>query len=180
MASSNPAFNALDKCEDPVKITIRNHLNEIAKFLKNSKIIDHTLYNDVTNPESREIADNKAKRLYMKLLDMVEGDEDYYLEFVGFLRKNPVFEKTVAMLDEAYTGNGKSINNTILTPGMHTGGINIIPCCLTYIAWVNWKNCNMDTFCCHIIIIRVWSALDLLVSEVPTSNMDKPHSQPHP
>ena len=124
MASSNPGFDALDKCEDPVKITIRNHLDEIAKFLKNSKIIGHTLYNDVTNPESRETAVNKAKRLYMKLLDMVEGDEDYYLEFVGFLRKNPVFKKTVAMLDEAYTGNGKLIiDNIIVTPGMHTGVI---------------------------------------------------------
>ena len=86
-------------------------LNEITKFLKNSKIIDHTLYNDITNPESREIADEKAKRLYLKLLDKVESDEDYYLKFVGFLRKKTIFifKKTVAMLDEAYTGNGKSI-----------------------------------------------------------------------
>ena len=109
MASSNPGFDALNKCEDPVRITIRNHLDEIAKFLKNSKIIDHTLYNDVTNPESRETAVNKAKRLYMKLLDMVEGDEDNYFKFVGFLRKNPVFKKTVAKLDEAYKGKSKSI-----------------------------------------------------------------------
>ena len=57
----HPSFVALDKCEEQVKITIRNHLDEIATFLKNSNIIDHTLYNDVTNPESRKIADNKAK-----------------------------------------------------------------------------------------------------------------------
>ena len=103
------SFIALDKCEDQVKITIRNHLDEIAKFLKNSNIINHTLYNDVTNPESKETADKKAKRLYMKLLDMVEGDEDCYLKFVGFLQINPTFKKTVATLNEAYTGNGKSI-----------------------------------------------------------------------
>ena len=61
MASSrHPGFDALVKCEDQVKRTTRNRLNEIAKFLKNSKIIDHILYNDITNPESREIADEKA------------------------------------------------------------------------------------------------------------------------
>ena len=105
----HPSFVALDKCEKQVKITIRNHLDEIATFLKDSNIIDYTLYNDVTNPASREIADDKAIRLYMKLQGMVEGDEDYFFEFVGFLRKNPVFKKTVAMLDEAYPGKSKSI-----------------------------------------------------------------------
>ena len=64
-----PSFIALDKCEEQVKITIRNHLDEIATFLKDCNIIDHTLYNDDTNPESRETAVNKAKRLYMKLHD---------------------------------------------------------------------------------------------------------------
>ena len=105
----HPGFVALDKCEKQVKITIRNHLDEIATFLKDSNIIDHTLYNDVTNPESREIAENKAKKLFMRLQCMVEENEDYYLKFVEFLRKNEVFEKIVALLDEAYTGKSKSI-----------------------------------------------------------------------
>ena len=87
MASSKlSGFDALDKCEDQVKITIRNQLTEISKFLKNNKIIDHTLFNDITNPESRETTNAKVTRLYMKLLDMVEGDELYYLLFVKFLR----------------------------------------------------------------------------------------------
>ena len=140
MASSrHPGFDALVKCEDQVKRTIKDWLTEIAKFLKNIKIIDHTLYNDVTNPESTEIADEKAKKLYMKLLDKVESDEDYYLKFVGFLRKKPlfIFKKTVARLDEAYTGNGKSIIDKIINKNpnssIHTGGIKY---CLSQ----NWKN----------------------------------------
>ena len=122
----HPSFVALDECEKQVKITIRNHLDEIATFLKDSNIIDHTLYNDVTNPASREKADDKAIRLYMKLQEMIEGDEDYFFEFVGFLRKNHVFKETVAMLHGAYPGKSKSLIIKVPTPGMNTGGIKYL------------------------------------------------------
>ena len=119
-------LDALDKCEDRVRISIRNHLEDIAKFLKTSKIIEHAMYNDVTNPETKETGEIRAKKLYKRLYEMTQGDEDNYHKFVGFLRKDSKFKKIVDDLDDAYNGVSpwKSQYNSGSTCDMH-GVLNV-------------------------------------------------------
>ena len=136
--ASTPGLNALEKCEDQVKISIRNEMKVISKYLKDNAIIDRPLYNDVNNPESKDIPEAKATKLYLKLLGEVESDEASYLKFVEFLRNNPKFNNTVAKLDGAYTGKGKSItDNKNLNTGYAYWRYKIfIPCYSADIAWV--------------------------------------------
>ena len=99
-----PGLDALLDCNEQVTVTIRNYLGEITKFLRKSKIIDLSLYNQVNDPTSRDPPDTKATLVYQRLQAMVQQDEKYYGIFVEYLRKSPKYEKTVKMLDEAYDG----------------------------------------------------------------------------
>ena len=111
MASDkNPGLEALDECEDQVRISIRNDLKEISQFLKKCNVIDKTLYRTIIDPESKEMEENKATMVYLKLTDKVEAGVDVYLEFVGYLRNNSKFKKTVSKLNEAYVKNGGKVS----------------------------------------------------------------------
>ena len=93
---------ALDECENQVRVTIRNYLDEISKFLKDCEIIDLDLYKAVTDPDSRETKKNRAHRVFLRLKDIVEGDEQKYVIFRDYLIKDSKFSNTVSMLGDAY------------------------------------------------------------------------------
>ena len=63
MASDkNPGLEALDECEDQVRISIRNDLKEISQFLKKCNVIDKTFYRTIIDPESKENEENKKQQ----------------------------------------------------------------------------------------------------------------------
>ena len=107
----HPGLNALVDSNTQVKISIRNHLGDIADYLRKKDIIDLALYNEVTNPKPLQTEDNRAALVYQRLQAMVEGDEKYYLIFMEYLRKYPQkFKKTTSMLDRAYAENGGRVS----------------------------------------------------------------------
>ena len=107
----HPGLNALVNSNTQVKISIRNHLGDIADYLRKKDIIDLALYNEVTNPKSLQTDDYRAALVYRRLQAMVEGDETYYHIFMEYLRKNPKkFKEIISMLDRAYAENGGRVS----------------------------------------------------------------------
>ena len=108
----HPGLDALVNCNGRVKNTIRNHLDDIADYLRKKDIIDLALYNEVTNPRPLETEEIRAALVYRRLQNMVQGDENYFLIFMKYLRKYPQkFKKITIMLDRAYGENGGRISD---------------------------------------------------------------------
>ena len=80
--------------------------------MRKKDIIKLALYNEVTNPKSRETEDYRAALVYQRLQDMVQSDEEYYHIFMEYLRKYPQkFKKTTSMLDRAYAENVGTVSD---------------------------------------------------------------------
>ncbi len=108
-SQSQPGYEALGLNEVQVTLTIRNNLNEVAKFLKDEKIIRDSIYDQVTDPESRSTEAILAKIVFRELRNKVEEDDKIYKKFVEHLRNKIDCEKTVTDLDYTYDKQLKKI-----------------------------------------------------------------------
>ncbi len=97
---SNPGCLALEECEQQVVITIKNHLDEIARFLRNENIISRIIYDEVTNIKFSE--NDRAKTVFSKLRDKILEDDKNWKVFVDYLSEKTKSEKTVTKLKAAY------------------------------------------------------------------------------
>ena len=110
-SQSQPGYEALGLNEVQVTLTIRNNLNEVAKFLKDEKIIRRSIYNQVTDPESRSTVAILAQIVFRELRNKVEEDDEIYKKFVEYLRNEIASKKTVTELDRTYDKQLKQIMN---------------------------------------------------------------------
>ncbi len=110
-SQSQPGYEALGLNEVQVTLTIRNNLNEVAKFLMDEKIIKRSIYNQVTDPESRSTVAILAQIVFRELRNKVEEDDEIYKKFVEYLRNEIASKKTVAELDRTYDKQLKQIMN---------------------------------------------------------------------
>ncbi len=109
-----PGYKALEEHEEQVTLTIKNNLKDVARFLRDKKIILKDLHSQVTNPEARETEDNLAKLVYRRLISMVEENDENYSIFVDYIR-NHITQSvdTVRMLDQTYADlDGRTGTNT--------------------------------------------------------------------
>ncbi len=99
----NPGYKALEKHEEQVILTIKNNLEDVARFLRDKKIISKNLHSQVTNPDARETEAYRAKLVYHRLISMVEENDENYSIFVDYIRNHITQSgKTVRMLDQTY------------------------------------------------------------------------------
>ncbi len=110
-SQSQPGYEALGLNEIQVTLTIRNNLNEVAKFLMDEKIIKRSIYSQVTDPESRSTVDILAQIVFRELRNKVEEDDEIYKKFVEYLRNEIASKKTVTELDHSYDKQLKQIMN---------------------------------------------------------------------
>ncbi len=110
-SQSQPGYEALGLHEVQVTLTIRNNLNEVAKFLNDEKIIKRSIYSQVTDPESRSTVDILAQIVFRELRNKVEEDDEIYKKFVEYLRNEIASKKTVTELDRTYDKQLKQIKN---------------------------------------------------------------------
>ncbi len=101
-SQSQPGYEALELNEVQVTLTIRNNLYEVAKFLKDEKIIRRSIYNQVTDPESRSTVDILARIVFRELRNKAEEDDEMYKKFVEYLRNEIASKRTVTELDRTY------------------------------------------------------------------------------
>ncbi len=103
---SQPGFKSLNKNEHQVRLTIRNNLGDISRFLREEGIVQQSTYKEVTNPKTTRTKDESAKLVFKELIDKVEEDDEIYKQFVDYLRNNLRSTKTVKMLDDTYAKQG--------------------------------------------------------------------------
>ncbi len=99
----NPGYNTLEKHEKQVLLTIKNNLDDVAKFLKDEKIIPLTRYEEITDPETTLSKDYRARLLFRRLMSMIAEDDKIYVLFVEYIRKKLTKScHTVHTLDQTY------------------------------------------------------------------------------
>ncbi len=110
----NTGYKTLEEHEEQVTLAIKNNLQDVARFLKDKKIIPKDLHSQVTNPEARETEDNRAKLVYHRLISMVEENDENYSIFVDYIRNHITqSSNTVRMLDQTYADlKGRTGTNT--------------------------------------------------------------------
>ncbi len=139
---SNPGCLALEECEQQVVITIKNHLDEIPRFLRSEKIISRLIYDEVTNVQSSEYG--RAKKVYLKLRDKIFEDDKNWHVFVDYLSEETKSERTVAKLNAAYE---KAKNKGMCFPSVCMHERVIVVClsvCLSVcIRFHKWMRTNL-------------------------------------
>ena len=104
MADSEVVSKVLKECSDKVKLFIQLNIEEVASLLLKKDVLSQPEYDDVTNPQSMCREDQNAKKIFQKLLMVVQLDEDVYDMFVLFLRSKSsrTYVKIVKVLDAEY------------------------------------------------------------------------------
>ncbi len=95
-------LQTLEKEEEQVVITIRNNLEPISRYLRDTKIIDRNLYWEVTDPDAVQADHKRAKKVFNELTKKVKELDARYNIFLDGLRKCKTCDHTISTLERAY------------------------------------------------------------------------------
>ncbi len=101
-----PGYEALQKEQQKVKVTIKNNFDVVTRTLRDKKMLSKKDFEDVNDPLSLLPENTKVDIVFKALVSNIDETDENILKFIEILRKKTESKKTVERLEKAYEKQG--------------------------------------------------------------------------